>query len=69
HCLDYLRQSIQCSADLTPVIMYYQLWINGSLPWFEQTHTCRNWDRIHAWAEAKLDAHPRGSSQHHRSTT
>ncbi|EXJ59215.1 hypothetical protein A1O7_06647 [Cladophialophora yegresii CBS 114405] len=31
HCLDYLRQSIQCSADMTPVIMYFQPWINMTL--------------------------------------
>jgi Domain of unknown function (DUF3328). len=31
HCLDYLRQSIQCSADMTPVILYYEPAINMSL--------------------------------------
>ncbi|KAJ5360007.1 hypothetical protein N7517_009198 [Penicillium concentricum] len=31
HCLDYLRQSIQCSADMTPVVLYYEPAINMSL--------------------------------------
>ena len=31
HCLDYLRQSIQCSADMTPIITYYQPAVGLSL--------------------------------------
>ncbi|KAJ6142743.1 hypothetical protein N7471_002196 [Penicillium samsonianum] len=65
HCLDYLRQSIQCGADMTPVVLYYEPAINMSLPNFEQVHTCRNWDKLHAWSVAAADASPRDQGSEH----
>ncbi|KAE9379519.1 hypothetical protein N431DRAFT_460772 [Stipitochalara longipes BDJ] len=53
HCLDYIRQSLQCGGDLTPMN-----WV-----WIEQTqkvffkpgtpHTCRKFDAVWQWVEER----------------
>lgn len=49
HCVDYLRQYIQCNADLTPMF-WQELWPQrGPLLKPYQTHTCRDFDRLHRW--------------------
>ncbi|KAI3329924.1 hypothetical protein F4824DRAFT_492582 [Ustulina deusta] len=48
HCINHIRQSLQCHADLTPME-----WKLDGLKLILKTdtpHTCRNFDRIHAWA-------------------
>ncbi|RAH66307.1 oxidase ustYa family protein [Aspergillus aculeatinus CBS 121060] len=51
HCLDILRHSIQCHADLSLMPVR---WVEGyPFPWpvFQTTRTCRNWDDIFAWTK------------------
>ncbi|KAK1973473.1 hypothetical protein LZ30DRAFT_610713, partial [Colletotrichum cereale] len=48
HCINHLRQSIQCHADLTP--MEWELVGNKIILKTDTMHTCRNFERIHAWA-------------------
>lgn len=52
HCIDQLRQTIQCSGDLTPVALYFSegsdLGIGRSA-----THTCRSFDKIHSWVSKR----------------
>jgi hypothetical protein len=50
HCLDFLRQLVQCSSDLTPIPLIYSKGAGFAIPDFEQVHTCRNFDPIHHWA-------------------
>lgn len=50
HCVDYLRQYIQCNADLTP------MWTGDMGGGFLMvkpytTHTCRDFDQIIGWIE------------------
>jgi hypothetical protein len=50
HCLDFLRQLVQCSSDLTPIPVVHSKGLGFAIPDFEQTHTCRHFDSIHDWA-------------------
>lgn len=49
HCLDILRHSIQCHADLS--IMPLRWVEDYPFPWpvFQTTRQCRNWDDIMQW--------------------
>ena len=48
HCIDYLRQSIQCHSDLTPMNWHVS---RDNLSLIQTTtHTCRDFDQIHEWA-------------------
>ncbi|OGM49341.1 hypothetical protein ABOM_003616 [Aspergillus bombycis] len=52
HCLDQVVQSVVCHADLSPVPMYG--W--EGVPVFlgvGQTHTCRKWEPIREWLDAR----------------
>ncbi|OJJ47404.1 hypothetical protein ASPZODRAFT_16085 [Penicilliopsis zonata CBS 506.65] len=54
HCIDYLRQTIMCHSDVTPIThipkpSHHQ----RGAPWmpnFASKHTCRNFWKIHEWA-------------------
>jgi hypothetical protein len=52
HCLDQIRQSIQCHGDLSPVPLY---WWDGWGTGLGQghTHTCRKWDSIREWVDRR----------------
>lgn len=50
HCLDFLRQLVACSSDLTPIPLVYSKGAGFAIPDFEQVHTCRNFDSIRDWA-------------------
>ncbi|KAI0187049.1 hypothetical protein EV127DRAFT_437226 [Xylaria flabelliformis] len=47
HCINHIRQSLQCHADLTP--MEWKLHGNKLILKTDTAHTCRNFDKIHAW--------------------
>ncbi|KAF7306548.1 hypothetical protein MIND_00446100 [Mycena indigotica] len=52
HCLSSLRQSIMCASDITPIVWQ---WSEGSHAAKERSdvlHTCRDFGRIHDWAQA-----------------
>ncbi|KAH8821797.1 hypothetical protein F5884DRAFT_769083 [Xylogone sp. PMI_703] len=50
HCLDYVRQSIQCNADLTTMTFNYAPNRGQLVADFDTLHTCRNFDLLHSWA-------------------
>ncbi|PMD61029.1 uncharacterized protein K444DRAFT_493442, partial [Hyaloscypha bicolor E] len=50
HCLDYIRQDIQCHSDLTPLSYLWDEEAQGVLPVFNSTHTCRKFSDVHLWA-------------------
>ncbi|KAH8821798.1 hypothetical protein F5884DRAFT_769085 [Xylogone sp. PMI_703] len=56
HCLDYVRQTVQCGADLTPMNW---AWIDKTQKIFFKpgtVHTCRNFEQIQKWtAERKVN--------------
>ncbi|CAJ2508453.1 Uu.00g134790.m01.CDS01 [Anthostomella pinea] len=50
HCIDSIRLSLQCHADLTFVP---ERWVDGWLePWavWKNKHMCRDFDAVHDWA-------------------
>jgi hypothetical protein len=51
HCIDSIRASLMCSADISPMV--WQWWEPSSRfsPRNDIVHTCRKWDNIHRWAE------------------
>ncbi|KAI1261337.1 hypothetical protein F5Y18DRAFT_401683 [Xylariaceae sp. FL1019] len=51
HCVDYLRQGIQCQSDLSPLKYAQSQPNNITIPVFNGTaHTCRNFTKVHEWA-------------------
>ncbi|EME47022.1 hypothetical protein DOTSEDRAFT_50523 [Dothistroma septosporum NZE10] len=50
HCLNSLRQSVQCHGDLTPIPLRW--WDSLGRPFTDsdQIHTCRNFTKIRDWA-------------------
>jgi len=52
HCIDHIRQSIQCHADLTPME-----WVQVGDKLILDTgtlHTCRNFTKISEWASQRI---------------
>jgi hypothetical protein len=55
HCIDYLRQSIQCSADTTleePLDAPSTSPDLAGLDGWGVTHTCRDYSAVYEWAKA-----------------
>lgn len=55
HCIDYLRQSLMCHGDLTPI---YFKWSDEAGLFVSQQESimqCRSWDAIVAWSAARND--------------
>ncbi|TDZ58430.1 Cyclochlorotine biosynthesis protein O [Colletotrichum trifolii] len=48
HCINHLRQAIQCHGDLTPMV--WKLVGDKIILSTETRHMCRDFDRIHEWA-------------------
>ncbi|KAL2075217.1 hypothetical protein VTL71DRAFT_159 [Oculimacula yallundae] len=53
HCINYLRQSIMCKADMTPIPFRLNNATRSLLPDFENVHTCRNFDKVREWGESR----------------
>lgn len=50
HCMDRIRQSVMCHADLTPSPLYY--WPGFSIALGKTgEHTCRKWEPIRKWID------------------
>ncbi|KAG9185549.1 hypothetical protein G6011_06880 [Alternaria panax] len=53
HCIDSLRQTIMCHADISPLQFRINA-INGILaPDLATRHTCRDFSKIHQWAKER----------------
>lgn len=50
HCYDQLRQSLQCSSDVSTIYWEWSPEKKKMLGSLETTHTCRNFDKIRDWA-------------------
>ncbi|CAG8955465.1 hypothetical protein HYFRA_00010332 [Hymenoscyphus fraxineus] len=53
HCIDILRQSIMCHADISPVTMRWGSAQPIPLGNFSSPHECTNWDGIESWAKKR----------------
>ncbi|KAJ7071439.1 hypothetical protein C8F01DRAFT_1110512 [Mycena amicta] len=49
HCLSSLRQSIQCTADITPIVWQWSEKSHAAKERSDVLHTCRDFNRILAW--------------------
>lgn len=50
HCIDVLRQSLMCAADITPNVFQYSPKHGQVRPRSTVLHECRDFDRIKKWA-------------------
>ncbi|KAL9118478.1 MAG: hypothetical protein Q9187_004978 [Circinaria calcarea] len=48
---DSIRQSLMCSADITPISFHIDKRGSGIFPKLQATHVCRNFDKITEWAK------------------
>ena len=49
HCLNHIRQIIQCHMDLTPVTSIRFESVDTSVGNFDQVHTCRDLGNLREW--------------------
>jgi len=52
HCLDGIRQSLMCSADISLVVWQWIESQETASPRMDVIHSCRNYDKIADWAKA-----------------
>ncbi|KAI1160691.1 hypothetical protein F5B18DRAFT_631371 [Nemania serpens] len=50
HCLDSMRQSVQCAGDVSLLTMRWGVHTREPLANFTGRHECVNWDHIQDWA-------------------
>src|ERR1700734_3143685 len=53
HCIQSLRESITCSADITPNVWLWEDKYSFNIPRIDTVHTCRNFEKIKDWAETR----------------
>jgi len=49
HCIDIIRQSLMCHADLTPIPTRYYKGLGQNYIDSNRPHVCRNWRQIRSW--------------------
>lgn len=54
HCLDSLRQSVQCAGDVSLLTMKWGVHIREPVANFTSPHECVNWDNIQDWASERV---------------
>ncbi|EGP85620.1 uncharacterized protein MYCGRDRAFT_45332, partial [Zymoseptoria tritici IPO323] len=66
HCLDIIRQSLECSSDLTlnPTRWWPGLDDGKNFIDSDQVHTCRNFTKVRQWAFARWDSWHRVGDRH-----
>lgn len=57
HCVDYLRQSLMCAADLTLEPIDPEL---GGVTGWGVKRTCRDWAKLKSWAEDRRASNAKG---------
>ncbi|KAK5994225.1 hypothetical protein PT974_07668 [Cladobotryum mycophilum] len=60
HCVDYLRQTIQCHSDLTPVPYWIEPETGSRTVNFGELHTCRDFGKLHEWVIPRYRSPTRG---------
>lgn len=57
HCLNAVRESIMCNADITPNVWQVPPGSNMSQIRFNTVHTCRDFTAIQEWAKLRNVEH------------
>lgn len=52
HCYEQLRQSLQCSSDISTIYWQWSVLKRKFFGNVRTTHTCKNFDKIRDWAVA-----------------
>jgi hypothetical protein len=55
HCIDAIRQSLMCHADLTPIPSRWFEGLGQSYIDTNRPHVCRNWSKIRSWATERYN--------------
>lgn len=56
HCVNSIRESLMCSADITPNVWYWDERVQRTMPAFDVVHECRDVGVLKEWAlERQLD--------------
>lgn len=50
HCINSIRESLMCSADITPNAWYWDERVQMSVPAFDVVHECRDFGALKEWA-------------------
>lgn len=53
HCINDIRQSLMCHADLSVVTFWWHPEMRKPMPNFHIDQTCVNWDALDAWASKR----------------
>jgi hypothetical protein len=53
HCIDALRQTLQCHADVTPLPFHVNRFNHHIVPELATRHTCRDFNKIRDWAKQR----------------
>ncbi|KAL0071714.1 hypothetical protein AAF712_000636, partial [Marasmius tenuissimus] len=62
HCISSIRQSLMCSADISPIVWQWSEKSHAAKERSDVVHTCRNFDKIKEWARAHLLDHQQDMS-------
>lgn len=54
HCIDSIRQSLMCSADVTPLTWAWDEEDQKLEPVATIMHTCRDFDAVREWARENI---------------
>ncbi|GJC92031.1 tat pathway signal sequence [Colletotrichum higginsianum] len=68
HCIDYLRQSLMCHGDLTPIYMMWSEEHGSFMGVQENIMQCRSWEAIVEWSAARNDTGMRVDGNHGKNT-
>lgn len=49
HCINSIRESLMCSVDITPNILYFDERVNKTVPAFDVFHECGDFNAIREW--------------------
>ncbi|KAJ7158962.1 hypothetical protein C8R43DRAFT_1124603 [Mycena crocata] len=53
HCVDWIRQTLQCSSDTSVIVWQWDDTQNRNTFRGDVAHTCRKFDKIQAWAKER----------------
>ncbi|KAF2651277.1 hypothetical protein K491DRAFT_568364, partial [Lophiostoma macrostomum CBS 122681] len=59
HCIDALRESIMCHADMTLIPMPFNENRGAMSPDFETLHTCRDYEVLKKWGQSRDATDPK----------
>nr|GAT43649.1 predicted protein [Mycena chlorophos] len=51
HCISSLRQSIMCTADITPIVWQWSVKLHAAKERSDVLHTCRDFDMLLDWSK------------------